>query len=328
MMQQLKAAVIGCGHIGTLHAQAMHQSRNTTLVAVCDSDRERAETVAQRFSSQPYYEFSELLQHESPEIVTVATPDHLHLDIVLAAISAGCHVFCEKPLATELQDAQQMSDAAAQRRVWLSVNYNRRYGFGYRKAKELIGVERIGEVRQAVISVTDRTPPSEVVREPTVILSTLLTHHIDLLRYFCGEVTSVHTCFSDALPNGLLTHVALSFQLASGAVGTIVAGYRDDQLRTTERMEIVGTQGSIVVEDVTRGVTLVALDADHVELFRPNHFIADDSFYATVTDHLQDFLEYIAEGREPPISGQEGVRGLQIVTAAVQSYREGKRVEV
>ncbi len=312
----------------SLHAQAIRLSPHTTLVAVCDSERNRAESLARRFESRTYDDLSLLLQHELPDVVTVATPDHLHLDIVLKAIAAGCHVFCEKPLATELRDAQRMSDAAVQQGVWLSVNYNRRYSFGYRKAKELIGSGRIGEVKHAIISVTDRTPSPKVARKPTVILTTLLTHHIDLLRYFCGEVTSVHARFSDATPNGLLEHVILSFQLAGGAVATIVAGYRDDQSRTTERMEISGTRGSIVVEDVTRSVKLIALETDRVELFQPNHFVASDSFYATVTDHVQDFIEHIAEDREPLNSGREGVRGLKIAAAAVQSHREGKSVEV
>ena len=327
-MQQLKAAVIGCGNIGTLHAQAIHQSQKATLVAVCDTDRDRAETVAQRFAGRPYDDISSLLQHESPDVVTVATPDHLHVNVTLDAMAAGCHVFCEKPLATELRDAQRMIDSAARRGVWLSVDYNRRYGFGYRKAKALLGGGRIGEVRHAMVSVTDGTPSSEVVREPTVILTTLLIHHIDLLRYVCGEVRSVHARFAEASPNGLLRHVVLSFQLAGGVVAAIVAGFRDDQSRTTERMEIVGTQGSIVVEDVTRGVRLVALDPDRVELFRHNHFLTGDAYYGTLVDHVQDYLEHIAEGREPPIPGREGLRGMQVAAAAVQSYREGKPVEV
>ncbi len=327
-MQQLKAAVIGCGHIGTLHAQAIHQSPRATLVAVCDSDRHRAETVAQRFAGEPYDDLSSLLQHESPDVVTVATPDHLHVNVTLDAIAAGCHVFCEKPLATELRDAQRMVDAAEQRGVWLSVDYNRRYGFGYRKAKELLDGGRIGEVRHATVCVTDGAPLSKVGLAPTVILTTLLIHHIDLLRYVCGEVRSVHARFSEASPDGLLWHVVLSFQLAGGVVAAIVAGFRDDQSRTTERTEIVGTHGSIVVEDVTRDVKLFALDPDRVEVFRHNHFVAGDAYYGTLIDHVQDFLEHIAEGREPPIPGRDGLRGMHIAAAAVQSHREGKPVEV
>lgn len=327
-MQQLKAAVIGCGNIGTMHAQAIHQSQTATLVGVCDSDHDRAEAVARRFAGRPYDDLSSLLEHESPDVVTIATPDHLHVKVTLDAIAAGCHVFCEKPLATELRDAQRMVDAAAQRGVWLSVDYNRRYGFGYRKAKELLDGGRIGEVRHATVCVTDGAPVSNVGLAPTVILTTLLIHHIDLLRYLCGEVRSVHACFTEASPSGLLRHVVLTFQLTGGAVAAIVAGFRDDQARTTERMEIVGTHGSIVVEEVTRDVKVFALDPDRVEVFRHNHFVGGDAYYATLIDHVQDFLGHITEGREPPVPGRDGVRGMQIAAAAVQSYREGKTVEV
>ena len=91
-------------------------------------------------------------------MVTVAMSDHLHAEVALTAIAAGCHVFCEKPLATTLADAARLVEAAASRGVTLGVDHNRRFGFGYRIALALLDTGKLGDVRQVVFHVLDHNP--------------------------------------------------------------------------------------------------------------------------------------------------------------------------
>ena len=135
--KKLRVAVIGCGAIGSLHAQAVIESPHSRLTAACDIQPERAENVAAPVRANVYDNVEELLSAELPDVVTVATPEHLHLAPVIKSIEAGCHVFCEKPMASTLADAQQMADVAVQHNRHLAIDYNRRFGFGYVKAKEL-----------------------------------------------------------------------------------------------------------------------------------------------------------------------------------------------
>jgi predicted dehydrogenase len=311
-----------------LHAQAIARSAHATLHGVCDPTQRRREATGRRFNVKPYASAGELFENEKLDAVTIATPDHLHVEVALAAIAAGCHVFCEKPLATTLAEAERMVDAAAERGLQLGVDYNRRFAFGYRTAKQWLASGSIGKLNYCLLRVSNRTPPVEVARTAEVMFTTLLTHHLDLMRYYGGEIRSLHARAGDEAPGELLKSVCLSLQFAGGAIGTIVGAYRDNQTRTAEWMELGGTTGAIVVEDITRRVTLFGTDPDHGLSSQPNHFVASDAFYDSLVEHVQAFIERVASGQPAPVNGRDGLLGLRLAAAAVESLATGQTIEV
>ena len=199
---ELRVAVVGCGPVGSLHAAAVQTSPVARLVSVCDILYDRAAELAQRLGPDvtPRARIEEILERDDVDVIVVATPDHLHVDPALAAIDRGCHVFCEKPMATTADDARLLVEAAEARGVALGVNHNRRFGFGYRTARRLVDEGRLGGLNCVVIHVVDRTPGPEVARSPEVILTTLLTHHLDLARWFAGEVSRISARFGPPDP--------------------------------------------------------------------------------------------------------------------------------
>jgi predicted dehydrogenase len=317
----IRAAVIGCGPIGTLHARAIRTSPHATLAGVCDVDPARAGACAELTGARSFSSAAELLHAARPDVVTVATPDHLHVDVALAALDAGCHVFCEKPLATTLADARRLVDAAAARGVQLGVNYNRRFGFAYRKARELIEAGRAGELRHLAIHVTDHTPRPGQASFPEAILTRLLTHHLDLARWLGGEVATASAAFGPPAPDGLLRDVVITLRFAAGAVGSIVSGFRDEQARTREECVFFGSRGTIVVEDVTRRASLWEKDPGCREVFEPNGFAGPTDFHATLAAHLQAFLASLSRGEPIPVTGQDGLRGLELVEMMAPAAR-------
>lgn len=321
-------AVIGCGPIGNLHARAIAGSPHATLRAVCDPDPTRRDEAGRRFGVTRYESFRELFEKEALDAVMIATPDHLHVEAALAAIAAGCHVFCEKPLAGSLGEGEQMVRSAVERGVQLAVDYNRRFAFGYRTARQLLDDGRIGPLNYCLLRVSDRTPRAEVARNPHVIFTTLLTHHFDLLRYYGGEIRGLHAAAGDEPAGALLRSVTVSVKFISGAIGTIVAGYRDGQTRTAEWMELGGTSGAIAVEDITRRVTLTLSDPDRVQIFQPNHFTGGDAFYDSLIEHVQAFIEHVARGARPPVTAIDGLVGMKWAAAAAESLARNKPIEV
>jgi predicted dehydrogenase len=326
--RRLRMAVIGLGRVGELHAGAIAASERATLTAVCDTESSRRQDAVRRFGVAAYDSVERLLANESLDAVTIATPDHLHVEPALAAIARGCHVFCEKPLAASTAEAARVVEAAGRRGVWLGVDYNRRFGFGYRKAKELLKAGTIGALECCLLRVSDATPPAAVVRHRYVMFTTLLTHHLDLMRYFGGEICRAHAAAVDEPDEHPMRGVNISLKFTSGAIGTIVAAYRHGQSRTAEWMELGGAAGSIIVEDVTRRVIVSGLDPAVRQTFLPNHFQAGDSFYQTIIDHMQAFVDHIAAGREPPVTGHDGLNSLQLAEAAIESLKSGHSVEV
>lgn len=320
-----RCALIGCGAIGRRHAAAIAASPDGELVGACDVDLSRARAL----SASAFDDVAALLAETRPDTVFVATPDHLHVEPVLAALASGCDVFCEKPLAMTLDEAQAMADAAAGAKRALAVDYNRRYGFGYATAHALASEGRIGDVTHAVLRVTDGVPPFVKGRGPYAFLFSMLTHHIDLMRWFCGEIVSVHARCSRPDDEGKFLDAALSFGFASGAVGAIVGGWREGQSRTIEAMEVGGTDGAVWVEDVQKRVRLHGLAADTVQEWQPDAFWGGSSvFYDSLDAHVRDFLARVRRGDAPLVTAADGVRGLQIVAAAVESHESGCAVDV
>jgi len=120
----------------------------------------------------------------------------------------------------------------------------------------------------------------------------------------------------------------LPFAGPGAAVGTIVSGFRDRQARTSEWFEVCGSDATVRVHDVTRRVEVFEREPDRVEVFRGNTFREGDAFHDTIERHVREFIASIADGRPPPVGGVDGLRGLEIVEAAVESHEKGRPVTV
>ncbi|MDA1190739.1 MAG: Gfo/Idh/MocA family oxidoreductase, partial [Candidatus Poribacteria bacterium] len=128
----LRVGVIGCGGIGIQHATGVVGSEKATVVAGCDLSTGTLDKFKERwadtFTIKPYTNVGEMLSQERLDIVTVATPDDKHADIVVAAAEAGVKgIFCEKPMATTVADADRMLAATEQRGTLLSIDHTRRW---------------------------------------------------------------------------------------------------------------------------------------------------------------------------------------------------------
>jgi myo-inositol 2-dehydrogenase/D-chiro-inositol 1-dehydrogenase len=324
----LRVAVIGCGPIGILHARAVAASPHARLAALCDLDPARRDAAAREFGVPGFETVEQLLAAERPDVATIATPDHLHVEPALAAIAAGCRVFCEKPLATKLDDAARIVRAASQRSVHLGVDYNRRFAFGCRTAKRLLDEGRIGALRQLRFSVYDRTPPARVARHPLVIFTTLLTHHFDLVRFYGGEVRTISAVAAHEDIEPLVRDVAITCELADGATAAIAAGYRDELTHTVESFELRGTSGVVTVDDVTGPVTLARGPASGGTLAAQEKFRSDETFYDSLTSHVQAFLAAVVEDTPIPVTCHDGLATLRLAAAAMQSIETGQTIEL
>ena len=324
--KRLRAAVIGCGFVGGLHARAILDSPHAVLQAVCDLDPRRTESWVTATGAAAFASWQEMFRSTRLDVVSVATPDHLHLDPVLSAIEQGVHVFCEKPLAGSLVEARRMARAAAERKVHLGVDYNRRLGFGYRQAKDLLAAETSGRLRQATIQVCDGIPAS-LAQHPYSLLTSLVSHHLDLLRWFGGEVRSLHATLSGPSVQHPRQATIVS-ESSQGVLGSVCASWREGQRRTVEQMQLIADNRVISVEDVQQEVCAWHESPDSAQRFRPNAFEHGNRFYDTVTAHLSAFLEAVANGNEPPVTGRDGCATLQLVEAAIESHRTGRRIDI
>lgn len=127
----LRVAIIGCGGIANgKHMPALSRIKEVQMVAFCDIIEERAQKAAGQFGVEGaavYNDYREMLEKEKPDVVHICTPNKSHADIAVAALEAGCHVMCEKPMAKTVADAQRMVDAAKRTGKKLTIGYQNRF---------------------------------------------------------------------------------------------------------------------------------------------------------------------------------------------------------
>src|SRR5262249_20732783 len=133
----LTLGIIGAGHMGTLHAQNLMADQRVHLVGVADVDQGRAETLARLVQGRAF-DSTEALLDSGVQAVYVCTPNTLHTAAVLTALQRQVHVFCEKPMATTLDEAQQIRAAARSSGVLYQVGHNRRFAPAYTFARQQI----------------------------------------------------------------------------------------------------------------------------------------------------------------------------------------------
>jgi predicted dehydrogenase len=142
----MRIGLIGCGGIGQLRAQAVAKSKGVTLSAVSDLDQGRAAALGQRYGATVISDWHALVEHNQVDAVLVSTPPSLHAEMSIAALAAGKHVLCEKPLARSSDECQRMLEAAAKYQRLLATGFNYRFYPSMQKAKQLFDTGIIGKL--------------------------------------------------------------------------------------------------------------------------------------------------------------------------------------
>ncbi|MFB3042166.1 MAG: Gfo/Idh/MocA family protein [Candidatus Poribacteria bacterium] len=336
MPKKLKVAAVGCGGIGRRHQLGYLQHPQAELVAVCDIDVAKAKARAEELGIDKWYpSIKEMLANEECELVDVVTTDHLHFQPVMECLEAGKHVISEKPLSLYIDEAEQMVAKADEMGVQLAIDYNRRYAPGYAKAREWFDAGACGQVAYLDMKLSQGGPASSWKGE-YYLLYELETHAIDLLRWFGGEIVAV--CAQMARPRlsdakegepACYTSMAISLKYETEAVASLLASWDSDFIHPIERLEICGSAGEIVVDNVLSKATLMKRDDQVVEEYRPSIFRMEQlAFDGTFALRMGALVENLLAGKTPAPTGRDGLQALRVVEAIVQSWKEKREVEV
>lgn len=142
-----RVGIIGCGKIAqTRHIPEYLDNPYSEIAGYYDFNMKRAQELAEKYSGKAYESVEEMLSDDSVDAVSVCTSNDTHAEITIAALEAGKHVLCEKPMATTLEDCEKMYDAAVKNNRYLMIGMNQRLAKAHRKAKELIENGEIGRI--------------------------------------------------------------------------------------------------------------------------------------------------------------------------------------
>ena len=199
----LNVAVIGCGDMGKKHATAWSARPEATVIAVCDVNVEHSHRMAEKFQTQSYGDWREAIAHSPLDVISICTPANTHHDIAVAAAKRGKHVLCEKSMALNLADAEEMIATANAHNVHLQVSHQYRGLSRYRIMKKIIDNGTLGSpVFIRFMEMREVRPKLAMHRKsqnggPVHDMS---GHLFDLARFFTGSepesVTATGNIFS------------------------------------------------------------------------------------------------------------------------------------
>jgi predicted dehydrogenase len=194
----LRFGLVGAGSIGQIRTQALKGSGGCELTAIADIDRERARSIAPDSKTYIFDDYQKMLASDHIDAVIVSTPPHLHEEIVIAALEAGRHVLCEKPLSNTVEACQRMVEASKRAGKVLTTGFNHRYFPAVQFVKRTLDSGAIGELDH-IRAFAGHTGLSEF-KAPWMYDKKIMgggalmdngIHIIDLTRYLLGEVEEV-----------------------------------------------------------------------------------------------------------------------------------------
>lgn len=325
--------LVGAGRMGSFHAETLaRRLPGTRLAAVADPAPGAARQLADRLGcSQALTDPGLLLADPAIDAVVIATPARTHADLAEAAARAGKAVYCEKPMALTLADADRVIAAARQAGVPLQVGFNRRYDAGFRAAHDKITAGAIG-TPQLLRSVT-RDPrladPAPI--PPWTIFTETLIHDFDALRFLNpGAEPADVFALADALirpdfkDRGLLDTAVVTVRFDNGALATAEASFQA-VYGYDVRGEVFGSAGMLTVGEMR---------STHVTLYAENGISADcvtydqDLFRDAYVAELAAFTDCIRNGRTPDVTGEDARAALSMARAAIQSITSGSPVRI
>ncbi|MBI3921076.1 MAG: Gfo/Idh/MocA family oxidoreductase [Armatimonadetes bacterium] len=321
---KLRVGLIGCGGIAPAHLSSYRRNERVDVVAVADLDMERAESLAKEAGATAYSSYVEMLEKERLDAVSLLTPPDSHRTIAEVALSAGVHIFSEKPLAKTSADGKAMAEAASSAGKLLMVAQCHRFHEPVRRAKELISQGRLGEM------VTYRNrfgyiagKPNATTRGRGGILLDNGSHSSYIFRYLVGPVKSaLGWAPSDQLAQVEDLCVCTVILQASNGVGGVIE--LDGAARPCPSvMEVYGTEGAIVIDYAGGSQFLPAngdppLSLDNPELPGAHRFDRE-------IDH---FVACVMGEEDPEVGVEEGIADLLVLEACYESMTSGKRVSL
>ncbi len=338
-------AIVGCGVIASHHARAIAGVPNARLRAVADVAPEAAQRGGAEFGVDAYTDLREMLQRPDIDVVAVCVPSGLHARVGIQAAEAGKHVIVEKPIDVSLQAADKLIATCRQRGVKLAVISQHRFDPGIQEVRAALDAGRFGRLILGDVSMkwyrTHQYFSSGGWRGTWELdgggaLMNQGVHWVDVLQWMMGPVDRVVgrcAMIAHDIPVEDVALALLSFR--SGALGMIevsTAVYPG----LPERMEITGAGGTAVVEmgevrvwefkDEKGEVGMYGAKVRASDRVQPAATPDSDHQIAGHRTQIADFLEAIADDRDPAVTGGEARKSLEIILAVYQSARTGREI--
>jgi myo-inositol 2-dehydrogenase/D-chiro-inositol 1-dehydrogenase len=317
--------------MGMLHAENLARGASgVELVRVADASEDAARAAGELFGVPWAASADAVLDDPAVEGVVIATPTASHVELVERAAAAGKHVFCEKPIAFDVDSTRRAIAAVRSAGVTLQVGFHRRFDPDWADATERIRAGELGDVRLFRTSLRDRVaPPAAFIAGSGGFFVDFTIHDLDTARWMVGEIDEV-TAFGAALADpaigelGDVDNALVVLRFAGGALG-VIDNSREAGYGYECSTEVMGSKATVRIaghrrrhsEWLTPGSAAVDWVADFTERY-PHAYRRE----------LETFARSIREGTPSAVSGEDALAAFVLAQACERSFREGRGVRL
>ena len=333
----INIALVGIGRIGLVHAETINKklSGKVNLSLFVDTVSKDLEDKAKQYNAKYSRSLDECLSDSSIDAVILCTPTNTHTESIIKTLNAGKHIFCEKPIATNIADHLKVIEASKKSDKKLMVGFNRRFDHNYKAIKDRIDLGEIGNIQLIKLTNYDSPFPNiEFLKTSGGIYLDLCIHDLDLISYFTEsakdepvELFASGSAFlmPELSKFGDVDTTIVTVKMKSGAMATITAS-RFANYGYDQRAEVHGEKGALSCTNDTSN-TLVISTSDGITHDKPLHFFLERYMDAYRTE-IEMFMDAVINNKETPVTIEEAYQSLLLAKAAKKSLEENRKVYI
>lgn len=333
-MKKLNIGIVGAGRIGKVHAASItYHIPQAQIAMVTDVYEPAAKALAETYGVPRYStDYMDIVNDPEIDAVLVCSPTPTHADISIAAMKAGKHVFCEKPVDLTIEKIKKTAQVAQETGRKLQIGFNRRFDHNHGKVQQMAANGTLGNVELIKITSRDPEPPSpEYAASSGGLYIDMMIHDFDMAMFLAGcDVTEVYAMGTSLVDKrigeaGDVDTAIVTLTFANGALGVIDnsrrAAYGYDQ-----RVEVFGSLGMAAGENDGDSTVKVSTAAGVVS-DKPQYFFLE-RYMASFVEEMRQFIAAITEDKDVPVGIHAGLMSVVLAKAAKKSLDEHRPVKI
>ena len=321
-MSKLNIGFLGAGYIAGVHASILARDERVKIAAVHDVVKRRAKRLALSVGAEVAHSVAEVLA--TCDTIYITTPNTQHTELAILAAEERKHVFCEKPMATNVSDARRVLNAAQKSKTVFQVGHNRRFAPVYVELKRLLTEKDQPHSAHVKMNRGELLKP-EWVGDPKItggFLYETTIHMFDMMRFLFGEVRTVQAVGSQheyAETDDF--SVLLTFE--NGMHSTLASSADASWLFPFERVEVFCHHATFVTREMESLVYSEGLDGKHIE--HSMHQLPKEEKWGYVQEN-RAFIDSIVNNQPPAVTAVDGLKSVELVSAVYESVGKNEMI--
>lgn len=331
----VNVGIIGAGRIGKVHTKSISTKVNgAKVVAISDPYlNDDARTWGAEYGVEKFFtDYNDILNDPEVDAIVICSPTTTHAEISFAAIKAGKHILCEKPISQDLDEINTVREALKGTNLKYQVGFNRRFDHNFMAVKEVIKSGQIGDVHYVKITSRDpQAPPAEYVKSSGGMFMDMSVHDFDMAAFLTGsEVTEIYAVGANLVDPAIgeagdIDTAIVTLKMANGTM-VVIDNSRQAVYGYDQRCEVFGSKGAVETKNDSLSTAVVST-VEGINSEKPLFFFLERYLDSYATE-AQAFVDAINNDTAVPIDIEAGLQPILIAIAGNLSMKENRPVKI